>query len=250
MAITIGPRGPAQPTVPTPSTEGKGKSELGKDDFLKLLMAQLKHQDPLSPSNPEQFSAQLAQFSSLESMQNIEKVLQQQVEAGAYTTMAQKAALGASFVGKEVLVAGNQIASTGPGATHSVTVDIGTGGGKTEVKILDKNGKTVATKNVGWQDAGRQTFDIGELPAGEYTYEVTCTGAKDSDIPVQTYSRGVVDGLTFQNGAVILRSGKLTFPLDYVVEVEQAPTTDAGAAALAAITGARILPSSTEQSLP
>lgn len=250
MAITIGPRGPAQPTVPPPTTEGKGKSELGKDDFLKLLMAQLKHQDPMSPSNPEQFSAQLAQFSSLESMQNIEKVLQQQVEAGQYTTMAQKAALGASFVGKEVLVAGNQVASTGPGHTNSVTIDVGTGGGKTEIEILDKSGKTVATKKLGWQDAGRHTLDVGELPAGEYTYKVTCTGAGDSEIPVQSFSRGVVDGLTFQNGTVILRSGKLTFPLDYVVEVEKAPTTDASAAAIAAITGARILPSTTEQSLP
>lgn len=250
MAITIGPRSPALPSVPTTAPDGKGKSELGKDDFLKLLMAQLKHQDPLSPSNPEQFSAQLAQFSSLEAMQNIEKVLQTQLDAGQYTTMAQKAALGASFIGKEVLVAGNALESTGPGTSHTVTVDIGSGGGKTEIKILDKDGKTVATKNVGWQDGGRQVIDIGELPEGEYTYEVTCTGAKDSDIPVQTYSRGVVDGLTFQNGAVILRSGELTFPLDYVVEVERVPSTNAGAAALAAITGARIIPSTTEQSQP
>lgn len=251
MAITIGPRTPATPTVPTtPQTPGKGKSELGKDDFLKLLMAQLKHQDPMSPSNPEQFSAQLAQFSSLEAMQNIEDVLQTQVEAGQYTTMAQKAALGASFIGKEVLVAGNSIESTDAKTAQQVTVDIGTGGGKTEVKILDEKGKVVATKNLGWQDAGRQKLDIGELPPGKYTYEVTCTGAKDSDISVQTYSRGMVDGLTFQNGAVILRSGKLTFPLDYVVEVEKAPTTNAGAAALAAISGARIIPSTTEQQLP
>jgi flagellar basal-body rod modification protein FlgD len=249
MAVTIGPRGPAQPTVPTAAPDGKGKSELGKDDFLKLLMAQLKHQDPMSPQDPSQFSSQLAQFSSLESMQNIEKVLQDQINAGAYTTMAQKATLGASFIGKEVLVAGNSLEVTTKGPAE-LTVDIGTGGGKTKVEILDKDGKKVATKEFGWQDAGRQKLTTDDLPPGEYTYKVTCTGAKDSDIPVQTYSRGVVDGLTFQNGAVILRSGKLTFPLDYVVEVEKSTSSNAGAAALAAVTGARIIPSNTESVLP
>jgi flagellar basal-body rod modification protein FlgD len=249
MAVTIGPRGPAQPTVPTTQTEGKGKSELGKDDFLKLLMAQLKHQDPMSPQDPSQFSSQLAQFSSLESMQNIEKVLQGQIDAGAYTTMAQKATLGASFIGKQVLVAGNAFEVTTKGPAE-LTIDVGTGGGKTKVEILDKDGKKVATKEFGWQDAGRQTLTTDDLPPGQYTYKVTCTGAKDSDIPIQTYSRGVIDGLTFQNGAVILRSGKLTFPLDYVVEVEKTTSSNAGAAALAAVTGARILSSNTESVTP
>lgn len=249
MAVIVGPRGPAQPTVPTTEPQGKGKSELGKDDFLKLLMAQLKHQDPMSPQDPSAFSSQLAQFSSLESMQNIEQVLQDQIDAGAYTTMAQKAALGASFIGKEVLVAGDafQVTTKGPA---DLTVDIGTGGGKTKVEIFDKGGKKVGTKEFGWQDAGRQTLTTDELPPGEYTYKVTCTGAKDSDIQVQTYSKGVVDGLTFQNGAVILRSGKLTFPIDYVVEVERGTSSNAGAAALAAVTGARIIPSNTESVLP
>lgn len=250
MAVTIGPRGPAQPNVPTTQTEGKGKSELGKDDFLKLLMAQLKHQDPMSPQDPSQFSSQLAQFSSLESMQNIEKVLQDQIDAGAYTTMAQKAALGASFIGKDVLVAGNAFEVTGTKGPAELTVDINTGGGKTKVDIFDKAGKKVGTKEFGWQDAGRQVLTTDELPPGEYTYKVTCTGAKDSDIAVQSYSRGVVDGLTFQNGAVILRSGKLTFPIDYVVEIQKSTTSNAGAAALAAVTGARIIPSNTELVLP
>lgn len=249
MAVTIGPRTPALPTVPTSPPDGKGKSELGKDDFLKLLMAQLKHQDPLSPQDPSQFSSQLAQFSSLESMQNIEKVLQDQIDAGQYTTMAQKATLGASFIGKEVLVAGNALEVTAKGPAE-VTVDIGTGGGKTKLEIFDKDGKKVASKDLGWQDAGRQTLTTDDLPPGEYTYKVTCTGAKDSTIPVQTYSRGVVDGLTFQNGSVILRSGKLTFPLDYVVEVEKSATSNASAAAIAAVTGARIIPSNTESVLP
>jgi len=50
---------------------GKSAQELGKDDFLNLLVAQLKNQDPLDPSDPTEFTAQLAQFTSLEQLYNI-----------------------------------------------------------------------------------------------------------------------------------------------------------------------------------
>lgn len=48
-----------------------GPGQLGKDDFLRLLIAQLRHQDPLQPLNDREFVAQLAQFSALEQMYNV-----------------------------------------------------------------------------------------------------------------------------------------------------------------------------------
>jgi flagellar basal-body rod modification protein FlgD len=58
------------------STPTNAKASLGKDDFLKLLVAQLQHQDPMSPMDDKDFMGQMAQFSSLEQMTNISTAIQ------------------------------------------------------------------------------------------------------------------------------------------------------------------------------
>lgn len=68
----------------------KGTSNLGKDAFLQLLVAQLQYQDPLSPQSNEDFVSQLAQFSSLEEMQSMT------------SSLANSQAL--SLVGKNVII--------------------------------------------------------------------------------------------------------------------------------------------------
>lgn len=57
--------------VESTKKETKGTSELGKDAFLQLLVAQMKYQDPLNPTSDTEYIAQLAQFSQLEQMQNL-----------------------------------------------------------------------------------------------------------------------------------------------------------------------------------
>lgn len=243
QAIT-GPRFTAGPTTSSGAgtTTGTGSAELGKSEFLKLLITQLRYQDPINPSKPEEFASQLAQFTSLERMQNIEDILSGQTDTTALTTLALKADLGASFIGRQVLAAGETLA-VGSDGKATATIDVGTGGGKTKVTVYDADGKEVLSKDMGFRAAGRQVLTLGSLPPGKYTYKVTATSLAGSDVPVQTYTAGIVDGVSFQGGTVILKAGTLTFPLDNVVEVEQAP---AGAAALAAASRARIIPSPTE----
>lgn len=62
-------------TAQTMSSDAYNKKGLGKDDFLKLLIAQLQHQDPLKPMDDKEFVAQMAQFSTLEQMQNMSTAL-------------------------------------------------------------------------------------------------------------------------------------------------------------------------------
>jgi flagellar basal-body rod modification protein FlgD len=62
--------------TPTTKSQTSGASGLGKQDFLALLVAQLKNQDPMKPMEDREFITQLAQFSSLESLQNLDKQLE------------------------------------------------------------------------------------------------------------------------------------------------------------------------------
>lgn len=77
------------------STSATGKQDLGKDDFLKLLVMQLKNQDPLEPLKNEEFIAQLAQFNSLEQMINLNKSFEGML---ALQTLSN----ASSFIGREV----------------------------------------------------------------------------------------------------------------------------------------------------
>ncbi|HZW30701.1 MAG TPA: flagellar hook capping FlgD N-terminal domain-containing protein [Isosphaeraceae bacterium] len=86
-----------------------GGSQLGKQEFLQLLVAQLRNQDPLQPVDNTQFIAQLAQFSTLETLQQIE------------TTM--ESSLGAQLLDHAVSLLGRQVTATGPdGQTVTGTV--------------------------------------------------------------------------------------------------------------------------------
>lgn len=77
-------------------------TELDKNDFLKLLIAQLRHQDPMSPMDDTQFMSQLVQFSSLEQMNNmamaVEELKQSMIILNSQSLLTQ----GAAMIGKEV----------------------------------------------------------------------------------------------------------------------------------------------------
>ncbi len=74
-----------------------GSSVLGKDDFLRLLVAQLRNQNPLEPMNDREFIAQLAQFSALEQMHNVSQAVQA-------LSRRQEAAAAFQLVGRRVVV--------------------------------------------------------------------------------------------------------------------------------------------------
>jgi len=78
-----GPSGTAPAPAPAPATESKSKNDMDKDLFLKLLVAQLKYQDPTKPADTTQFLAQTAQFTQVEKLGQIADMMQAQQLIGA-----------------------------------------------------------------------------------------------------------------------------------------------------------------------
>lgn len=215
--ITQALAGPGYVTAP----EAKG-GKLGKDEFLKLLVAQLRNQDPVNPSRPEEFAAQLAQFSSLEQLIQVNANLSAQAETNAAMAMALNNSAAVGVLGKTILAAGDTVEITGDGA-QSVTVGVAGSGGVATLTILDENGREVGARAVGAVGGGRQQIDLGSaadgLPEGRYTYRVTVTDADGAPVRVQTFTRAVVDGLRYGPNGPTLTSGKLEIPLADVVEI-------------------------------
>lgn len=98
----------------------KKKNVLGKDDFLKLLILQLRTQNPLNPMNDRDFGAQLAQFSTLEATQNMEKVMENLffLQAGSLVGKTVELRDGTSGTVDRVILGGSTLAVEVNGAEY------------------------------------------------------------------------------------------------------------------------------------
>ncbi len=209
-------------TSPTPLTGSVAGGSLGKEEFLQLLVAQLRNQDPLSPMKGEEFAAQLAQFSSVEQLMGIQDQLKLQFEldSAALEAGASTSALG--LVGREVVGAGDWMEVREDGS-DPLTVGLAAEG-EGWLTILDPSGVEVAAGPVGFLLAGRNQVDPGalvsDLPPGGYRYRLSVTGADGQPVEAQTFSRFRVEGVRFgPDGPVLLGPGGAQVPLGSVVEV-------------------------------
>lgn len=100
----------------------KDRNELGKDAFLKLLATQLANQDPLNPTDDTQFIAQLAQFSSLEQMSNLNKTFGDKIDGvtEAIKLFNNNSVEGNVHLTNEILAIRQQLAQAGIGGIVEV----------------------------------------------------------------------------------------------------------------------------------
>jgi flagellar basal-body rod modification protein FlgD len=195
---------------------------MGKDEFLQLLVAQLKNQDPMNPMNAEEFAAQLAQFSSLEQLMNINESIGEQVGQTEALTEATTQATALDVVGREVLAVGNHFDVSEEGPVPLV-LGVGGNGGVGQVKIFDEEGVEVGRVAVAFEEGGRHevelTGPLQGLEPGRYSYAVELQDGEGGGVDVQTFSRIQINGVRYGPGGPVLVSGDLEIPLSDVVEV-------------------------------
>lgn len=182
---------------------------LGKDTFLKLLSTQLKYQDPFQPMENTEFLAQLAQFSALEQLLNINGNLQ----ANFLITQSMNNSIAATLVGKTAKVYGNTVWVNKEGDSY-INYKLNSFA-KATIKIYDENHNLVRTINTEWQDAGENEIlwdgknnNGMRVPEGKYNFEVEATDATGNKVNVTTFIKGKITGVRFtDNGAVFIING-------------------------------------------
>ncbi len=196
-----------------------GNVETSTQQFLELLVAQLKNQDPLSPLEGTDFITQLAQFSSLEQLIGVREGLAAQAGAAGTAGLTSESTLAASLLGKNIVARGDQLEVGSDGHTH-VSLEVGVGGGAASITILDAQGSPLATHQAPVRP-GRQTIDLAaSVPPGAYRYSVTVAGPGGSQIAATSFTGGTVTGFHLENGGVMLQIGTLTVPLADLAEVQ------------------------------
>ncbi|MGA6924409.1 MAG: flagellar hook capping FlgD N-terminal domain-containing protein [Desulfosarcina sp.] len=196
---------------------------MGKDDFLSLLVAQLKHQDPLNPSDSTEFTAQLAQFSSLEQLQNIESTL-----AGFEVYQSASNNIQSSgFIGKRVTASGSMF-GVDDGRPDPLQFDLNQDADSVYIQVYDKAGGFVTDIQAGARPAGEQQLawdgrDSNGMVVddGTYTFTVMAMNADGTVVSSTSYTTGIVTGVDYKTGGTNLLIDNREVPLSSVIRIEE-----------------------------
>ncbi|HLR77328.1 MAG TPA: flagellar hook capping FlgD N-terminal domain-containing protein [Balneolaceae bacterium] len=211
----------AQNQQENPSTENK---KLGKEGFLKLLVAQMQNQDPIDPMDGSELASQLAQFNSVEQLINlndgIDKLAQSQnlMRKGLTNTMA------ASLAGKEVKAVSNKL-NIQAGEERAISFRLSDAATNIEINIVDSAGNTVRTATLenlsggehSWSWDGK-TGNGSNAPEGTYEVQISAYN-EDSKVGVLTYQEGIAEKIRYTESGALLMLNGIGIPLADVVEI-------------------------------
>ena len=203
----------------SPIFGGPAGGEMGKEEFLQLLVAQLRNQDPMNPMKSDDFAAQLAQFSSVEQLININEGLTGQAQYTSALAQAMNSSSAVGVIGREVLATGDRTQVAGGSA--ALEVDVGGTGGEATVRLYDSDDRLVGELDLGVVEGGRRTLDLDGLsvPDGAYRYEIDVTDTAGEPVSTTSYVSGVVNGVKYGDNGPVLLLGDIEITLSAVVEV-------------------------------
>ena len=202
---------------------------MGQEQFLMLFLAQLKHQDPMNPMEGTEFSAQLAQFSSLEQLVNMNNKL----ESLATVQQGSNRLQALNLIGKEVEASGNILSlKDGEMAKGIFSVEESA---NCVVNIFNQDGRLIRQLDLGGLNPGEQQFlwdgkDLGsvQMIEGAYPFEIVAVNAQGETLSVETRIRGCVDSINLENAEPILYIGEMALTLDQIKDIKQGASLPTG----------------------
>lgn len=198
---------------------------LGKDDFLQLLVTKLQYQDPLEPMQDEDFVAQLAQFSSLEQMNNIAEGIGLSNEWDYLQMQSLNNVMASGLIGKEATAEYSSIYFDG---AEKATINFTLSSSVTEAEfvIKDASGEIVAKISQANLTAGSHsvkwdgTDSYGNtVDPGLYTVEASGTSAAGSNISPSLSLIGIVEQVIYRDGSAYLKIEGSEIPLGDITAV-------------------------------
>jgi len=208
-------------SVPGSSNSEKSAVKLADtfDSFLTLLTAQLTHQDPLEPLDPNEFTDQLVSFTNVEQSIATNKNLEQLLASYQSNELAS----AVSFIGKAIEAPGSTSVLNKGSARWSY--QLGAEAQATTIKVLDSSGKTVF-QTIGQTGLGRHDFEWNgndafgnPLPDGPYTLAVSAADSQNTAIDTTTNLIATAQAVLTEDGVNKVDVGGFTVPLSSIVAV-------------------------------
>ena len=198
------PAGSASATSAAAAAASANSTQGIKDNFMKMLVAQMQYQDPTQPVDSAQMTSQLAQLSSVDGINKLNDSMASMVSS----LQSSQAYQASTMIGHTVMVSGSSLQLTkGQG---SFSVQLPSSADKVSVNVLNASGQTVKTINLGSQSSGTNPVawngkDVGgnTLPDGAYTLQVMASsGGKPISASAATYA--TVNSVSNIGGSVVL----------------------------------------------
>lgn len=197
-----------------------GPEELGKDDFLRLLVTQLQYQDPLDPLDAQDFASQLAEFTAMEQQLVTNELLADQIEMSTAAMIESQNSVAIGLIGSGVITTGSetQISGSGDDSAYVAT----TGPATVRITLTDANGDAVARVDHSVEAEGVHRVDLGDaaegFDPGVYTISVEVIGAAEG-VTATSLASGVVQGVRWGDSGPVLVVGEREIPLVDVLEI-------------------------------
>jgi flagellar hook assembly protein FlgD len=162
------------------------KKTLGKDDFLRIMITQMKNQDPTSPFKAEQMAEQMAQFTTVEQLKNMNDTLTKMTTANQ--PLERMAMTG--MIGKTVTIDRGRFPHV-EGVADSVSFGLPRDAATATLSLVDEKGETVLAKDLGALKAGENTFNwdgkkLNSLPAKSGNYRIVVDAADEQGMKIDT----------------------------------------------------------------
>lgn len=201
----------------TNKTSTGSTSSLGQDEFMTMLLAQLKNQNPLDPMDGKDFAAQLAQFSSLQQLSNLNTTMS---SLPTYLKAFSNAQM-VGMIGNEAVAKGNAINVSGSttNIVFSLPSDIKSG----TVKIYNSSGTQVGSASLGSLKSGINSivWNTSNVETGSYTFEISAVDQSGNAVNAEKLFSGRVTGTSFKNDEAYLTINGQEVAFSNIVSIKQ-----------------------------